>query len=552
MPMTRRIIPWVAALAVVAVAVAASAATPRHPIDERDVGLLASKHPTALALLVQGGELALAGKVAQALEAFQEAAEEAPDSALLARRQCQALTSLGKRAEAMPMCMRAVKGEASAMNLRAMVAATMSGQVPPTTTELAQAMRFARRARDSMPDEPWGYAAECDIAERIGDAKMLEGCLRELQRVAPGHYETVRALAIAAPRTVTWRVWVGWSIIFLLAAATGFHAFWRWARASGRRPGVAAASAAVLVLCIGSTLGVAHAEGDAPPAAARAPAPAPEPEKGMLSQWPINDNDPSSSVPTEQKKQRNPLQFGYWLMDLTFKAAAATKRGDHEAAIGYYKALVKAVPDRSVSFTRLCESYEAAGHWQEAMEACANALTAPGVTVQEYAHYFTLALAKKGPLTSQEVDVLDKVIAHLQGDPNDREIADDLQCQLGVRQEDVPLLEQCTSALAVKAPDDPRTISFLWALAIAKGNLDEAQALIARARTSTMKPEGIEEMERGLASIRERQRHSAYAWGFGGLGVLLASVGAVVFMTRRGKGDAGPPAAPLASEGGGG
>jgi predicted Zn-dependent protease len=220
-------------------------------------------------------------------------------------------------------------------------------------------------------------------------------------------------------------------------------------------------------------------------------------------------------------------------MDLAYKANEATKKGDHQAAIKYYKALIKAVPDRSVSYTRLCESYEAAGDWKSAVETCATALTRDGVTVNEYAHYFTVALAKKGALSGQEVDVLSNVLDHLRGDPAGRQVVDDLTCQLGVRLEDVKRLEQCTTALAAKAPADPRTISYQWALALKRGNFDEAADLIERARATDMKPEGIDNMVRGTEAILATRRRRFYAWGFGALAIALGLGAATVFFVSR-------------------
>jgi tetratricopeptide (TPR) repeat protein len=498
----------------------------RHWIDQHEVVRLSSMVPASLELLEQGEAYAMAGDTQRAYDAFHEAGAQARESSLIARRECQALTILGKRAEAIAACIRAIKGEASAMDMRAMVAALMSGSEPPLTGELAQAMRLARRARESMPQEPWGYAAECDIAERIADAQMLDRCIENLERVAPGHYETVRAVALARGHGLTWRVGAGWAVIILWALGTLAHAAWRALRAPGARRRVAV-SAVVLVAIAASTSfsRPAHAEAMVEDPASK--------HKGMLSDWPVDDKDPESSVPNDERKNRNPLQFGYWLMDLTFKASEASKKGDHAAAIAYYKALVKAVPDRSVSFTRLCESYEASGDWTDALETCATALTRPGVTISDYQHYFALALAKKGSLTSPEVETLDSVVQHLREDPAGKTAGDDLECQLGVRLEDATRLERCTAALAASAPDSPRTISYEWALALKRGNAKEAAALLERARSTAMKPEGIEQMERGIASFEASRRRKLYAWILGGAAAAGGALWGLLVLVRR-------------------
>jgi tetratricopeptide (TPR) repeat protein len=528
--------PMFAALAFAALVLAGSinavAAPVRNWLDAQEITGLTIRHPGALAHLEMGEQLAMAGETRQALADFQDAGKNAPESSLIARRECQALTILGRRAEAIQACLRALRSEASPMDLRAMVAALMSGSDPPTTTELAQAMRLAHRARDSMPHEPYGYAAQCDIAEKIGDAQMLETCLAGLRRVAPGHYETMRAFAAAAPHGVTWRVWAGWTAIFLLAVCTLAHALWRARsvaveRRRSRPPVIASATLVLVVSLVSSSSMPAHADA---PTQAQPPAAS---HKGMLSDWAIDNNDPESSVPSDHQRDRNPLQFGYWLMDLSYKGVQATKRGDYDAAIKFYKAMVKAVSDRSVSYTRLCEAYEGAGEWNEAVETCATALTKPGVTVNDYQHYFKLALAKKGALTAAEVETLSNVIQHVRDDPDAHVLADDLECQLAVRLEDVNRLQKCTAALAARAPEDPKTLSYQWALALKRGNMKEAQAVLERARSTEMKPEGIEQMERGMASFQATRRRKLYAWGLGGLAI-LAGVGiAAGFATRR-------------------
>jgi tetratricopeptide (TPR) repeat protein len=531
----------VAVLAVLFAPTDASASPARHRIDEEDVQRLRLAHPDALTLLETGETLAMAGNTEQALAQFREAGALAPQSALVARRECQALTFLGRRSEAGTACLRAIRSEGSAMDMRAMVAVLMSGNGPPTTSELAQAMRFARSARDTMPQEPWGYAAECDVAERIGDAQMLERCLVALKYVAPDNYETVRAFALAAPHCVTWQVWTGWAAIAILGIATGVHGGWRkFRRLLWRRR--ATATALVLVVAAGySAPNSARADEGSPPPQSpshegvleRSPPPQGPSHQGMLSDWPVDDQDPESSVPTNHKRDRNPLQFGYWLMDLTYKAVQATKRGDHAGAVKFYKALVKAVPDRSVSFTRLCESYEAMGDWKDAVETCATALTRDGVTIRDYEHYFSLALAKKGSLTASEIGVLNDVIQHLREDPAGADAASDLACQLAVRIEDVTRLQTCAAALAAKAPDDPRTLSYELALALKRGNLKEAEALVERARTTEMAPAGIEQMEREIASIRAARKRRMFAWGLGGLATSVGAGMVIVLATRR-------------------
>src|SRR4051812_45708366 len=67
----------------------------------------------------------------------------------------------------------------------------------------------------------------------------------------------------------------------------------------------------------------------------------------------IDEEHPERSVPTPEQALKNPLEMGYLVMDLVARAEAASQRGDHAAAVRYYAAIAKAVPERSVSYTKM-------------------------------------------------------------------------------------------------------------------------------------------------------------------------------------------------------
>jgi hypothetical protein len=71
----------------------------------------------------------------------------------------------------------------------------MSGDGPVTIEDLANASRSAQAAREHAPSLPFGAAADCDIARRLGDERMLRTCTDQLTALAPDHYETRRARA---------------------------------------------------------------------------------------------------------------------------------------------------------------------------------------------------------------------------------------------------------------------------------------------------------------------------------------------------------------------
>ncbi|MET0594679.1 MAG: hypothetical protein ABW133_18405 [Polyangiaceae bacterium] len=253
-----------------------------------------------------------------------------------------------------------------------------------------------------------------------------------------------------------------------------------------------------------------------------------------LSRFKINDSDPEKSVPSNKERDGDPLQFGYHLMDLAEKGGVAAKKGDHRAAVKYFAALAKAVPDRSISFTKMCTSYEALGEWDHAVEACRSALGLEGVTVADSVHFVNLMLAKKGALTAAQVEDVASVVDHLRSDPSTRAVADDLDCDIGLRLEDVKRLETCATALAAIAPDGPRTLSHQWALAIVRKDYAEARNVIARAKNTEMPAAGIEQMEAATAAAEPPLRKVLGDWrATTGASVVLAALLGLFVVRRR-------------------
>src|SRR5262249_48070734 len=96
---TARRLPAPPALAAIFVAPPAAAAVARDGWDEREVTRMRASCPQAVDLLEKGEALAIAGKLEEADAAFREGRAECSWSPLLRRRDCQALTALGRREE---------------------------------------------------------------------------------------------------------------------------------------------------------------------------------------------------------------------------------------------------------------------------------------------------------------------------------------------------------------------------------------------------------------------------------------------------------------------
>jgi hypothetical protein len=107
---------------------------------------------------------------------------------------------------------------------------------------------------------------------------------------------------------------------------------------------------------------------------------------------------------------------------------------------------------------------------------------------------------------------ISQVVQHLRQAPDTRVAGSHLQCEFGVRVASVSVLQECTAVLATIAPDDPKTIAFQWALALRKGDEDGARRLIARAKTTGMKPQGIARMESTTGTFGRTWRRWFLDW----------------------------------------
>lgn len=250
----------------------------------------------------------------------------------------------------------------------------------------------------------------------------------------------------------------------------------------------------------------------------------------------LNDADPESSVPPLEARDASPLEFGYYLQEILDKAAAATKAGDSVKTVRYYRALAKAVPERALGFSRLCQSLEATGEREAAIVACHSALGLPGVVIDDYVRYVHLILAAPGILAPRDLEEIKAVTTHLKSQPEAKIVGYHLQCELGTRVADVATLEECTAALTAAAPCDPKTISFQWALALQKGDGAEARNIIRRAAEAGMTAEAVQLMKDRTAEHFSLWPRRLADWRFSAplaVAVFAASASALAIVRRR-------------------
>jgi hypothetical protein len=230
------------------------------------------------------------------------------------------------------------------------------------------------------------------------------------------------------------------------------------------------------------------------------------------------------------------------------KGEHATKTGDHEAAIKFYRAMVKAVPDRAIGYTKLCDAYEVSGDIEKAAATCGGGLLQNGVTVGDYAHYVRLMLRKPGQVSDKDQETLKAVVTNLKSDPSAHPLGDQLECEIGTRTSNLDELRECVPVLVARAPKDLSTIRFQWALAVREGHSSEARRLVELAKASGLNEAGVQSM-----TIATDEAAHIGAWKMAllcaALGLLGAGVGLgiVQFRRRRPPSTVIPEAAPQAT-----
>jgi tetratricopeptide (TPR) repeat protein len=245
--------------------------------------------------------------------------------------------------------------------------------------------------------------------------------------------------------------------------------------------------------------------------------------------WPIDPEHPDTSIPSTDDLDNKPMKAGYLLMDLVDLAEVAVKAKKYDEAVKEYDAIAKLVPERATAFSKLCEVYAAMGDTERALANCTIALSKPGARVRDAALFARLTSEQPEGPSAAEVAELDQVIDHLKRENVDAVDIAHIQCGIAVRLSDERRLKDCTATLQAKAPDDARTISYLFALALQQGNYGEGQRLLTRAKAVGINPDGIQKMKTAVRTIRFAwlRRLGAVLLGVGALGALLMGIRAL-------------------------
>lgn len=315
---------------------------------------------------------------------------------------------------------------------------------------------------------------------------MLHKTVTELERIAPGHYETLNARrALNSMRLPTWATAFWVALAAALFGTLAHAALPALTRRRARRRSLAVATSLVLTFIAYATYALAH------PTLATA-----SPNDGSLSQWPVNDADPTKSLPTPAQRDGSPLEFGYHMMDLADKADRAKAKGDFLGVGKYYEAMAIAVPDRAIGYRKSCEGYEKAGDLAKALQMCRGALATQGLEIADYLHFSQLLLARPGDLTPAEIEDLSEITTHLKAEPGGMAAGLQVQCNLAQRLDDVTRLEQCATGVAKETPNDPKLPIYQWGIAMKREDYGQARTILESARKNAVAVPGLDVMTR--------------------------------------------------------
>ncbi|MFL5306542.1 MAG: hypothetical protein ACJ8F1_15100 [Polyangia bacterium] len=414
-----------------------------------------------------------------------------PDSIPGVRSACDVALSMqraGKLASSREPCHRAFLVGAKPEDMYREVASLMYEPAPPSLDTTVLVAFAAEAAVHRGGGEPWGYLARCEIGRRLGLADVLEGCLADLQRVAPDAPETKRMLAEAVPRPRVW-VWALRVLLVLLPLVTCAHVLLGRFHTRTRRVVTRKAAAVFFVVAAlsawtGSTHGALVQRNGRP-----------ELENDQLSTFPMDDADPEAGIPSVAQQNEKPLQFGYYLQDLAAKVERAKKNNDLPAQIRYYRAITKAAPNSPYGPRKLCEVLQASGDIDGAIVACRAATAIEGTTVGDFRRLVEVILAKPGEPPQDLQNEAYAAVDHIQEEAQLGSVPEAIRCDAALRFQDWGTLKVCSDRLGHTAPNDAKTVSFQWALAVHERDKQKADALVDRARSLGMERAGIQRME---------------------------------------------------------
>lgn len=322
----------------------------------------------------------------------------------------------------------------------------------------------------------------------------------------------------------------------------------------------------------------------------------------LATRFRVNDDDPAASIPTEEQRNNDALEFGYWLQDMVARAETAHEKKDWAGVVKYYDALRQAIPQQVMSYRRLCKAQRELGQTEAALDNCFEALTRENAVVQDHLAFLDLLLAQPA-LGPEAVEQAKASLTHLReharlhpqalpgeepvevvkqptewteeerkadpkkwlalmaqekieesaGKPAAATSSEKLHlptqieifsCRLGVLTSDAPRLSECVGRLRSYKFPTALLVPFVWAQAVAEGDAQKADGVLALAKQEGLPDAAIammrEEQARVLTAHSDSAGTSATLW-LPIAGALVLALIAFVVVRRRGGGSTTQP-----------
>lgn len=126
----------------------------------------------------------------------------------------------------------------------------------------------------------------------------------------------------------------------------------------------------------------------------------------------VNDEDPLSNLPSMEDRNQSPIEFAHYLQDLIARAELALEDRNYEQAVKYHEALARLVPDRAITFSRLCVDYGRLNKPELAAVNCATAIRLGGAKVIDHVRFINFTL-QKAQVTPTDVTDIEASLAHM-------------------------------------------------------------------------------------------------------------------------------------------
>lgn len=244
----------------------------------------------------------------------------------------------------------------------------------------------------------------------------------------------------------------------------------------------------------------------------------------LSTKFPIDDNNPSANLPTPEQREAEPLEFGYLIQDLVARGEGAYRDKNWQGVVKYYEALARAVPDRAISYRRLCAGYAELGKIDVAASNCAAAMRLGGALVMDHFRFVNLTL-QKSELGTQDVSEVEASLAHLRAHIADKKAPEPaasaeadalgkveqkeaartqktlpidvevLGCKLAVRLHDAKRIDACLGALRTHNAPAKVLLPFEWSRALVGKDRARVQETLAKATTLGFPAETVAKMK---------------------------------------------------------